>query len=583
MMDNSQASSSNTSGSASSQHYSALLSTVAELRSDLERAVSRMHALETENGSLKSSYSRIKDELVDTRKKYLEARDNYMTTVSEKIEVENQYEGFMEKVKVQLAEKTKEFEQLRDKLAPQDIDYVRIKVQEELEIPHRQKIMALETEIEQLRDQYFMMRRESEKSKTEYETYTQNQRNEVVAIRNEHDAIVAGLREQITTLQDREYAPEKDDLLRGQKFKIDELQHLVNVLKEEVRVVRNESDSLRNQLEVTKSKEEETGTANRARMSVLESQKTELEQRLSIMTLDADKKEAQLRSLKTSAEDLSSELQRCRKAQGDTEARLASVSEEHSRVHSEMEAQYDKERKEVELEVDLLHAKLNEREDILRRAQREATEQQQKAELVDMEMRRSYVLQLQEITRKYNASELELADERNEMKMLEVQRQKLYEKIEIENEVHRSEIDQLKREKGKLHDRLREMDNKMDEEKRRYGVLKREANVKLSLLQDAVRDSRTKQMEAEKTLTTAQKAEANVQTTLKVLQEKLNHAAVEHSNELSSTRKELQERILRLGGEYTDKLEEVKRNAKTLISKEKKKSEVQNSSFNCIN
>ena len=70
-----------------------------------------------------------------------------MQTVAEKLEAERQYETFIERVKIQLVEKTKDFELLREKLIPHDIDQLRIKVQEELEIQHKQQLQSMEQEL----------------------------------------------------------------------------------------------------------------------------------------------------------------------------------------------------------------------------------------------------------------------------------------------------------------------------------------------------------------------------------------------------------------------------------------------------
>ena len=172
--------------SSSSSSHNQLLSTVLELRGDLEKTMTKMAQMSEQNQALSSNYQVLKDELVDTRRKYNEARENYLTTVEEKIELERASEAFMDRLKIQLTEKTKEFESLRDKFAPQDIDYVRIKVQEELEIPHRQKLQAMDKEVQRHKEEFFSMRRELEKSKAEYEAYSQNQQREVTAIRDEH-------------------------------------------------------------------------------------------------------------------------------------------------------------------------------------------------------------------------------------------------------------------------------------------------------------------------------------------------------------------------------------------------------------
>jgi hypothetical protein len=207
------ASNSSTSSSGNSQH-AALLQTVIDLKSDLERTMQKMQVMEDQNLNLTQNYNAVKDELVDTRHKYNEARENYLTTVAEKTEIERNSEMFMEKLKVQLSEKTKEFESMRDKFAPQDLDFIRIKVQEELEVPHRQRVQAMEEEVQKHKDAFFTMRRELETAKAEYETYSINQANEVRSIREEHEAVQAVLRDQIAKLQDKDLLIEKDDQLR---------------------------------------------------------------------------------------------------------------------------------------------------------------------------------------------------------------------------------------------------------------------------------------------------------------------------------------------------------------------------------
>ncbi len=199
-----------TSTSGNSQHAS-LLQTVIDLKADLERTMQKMQVMEEQNLNLTQNYNTVKDELVDTRHKYNEARENYLTSVAEKTEIERNSELFLEKLKVQLAEKTKEFEAIRDKFAPQDLDFIRIKVQEELEVPHKQRVQAMEMEVQKHKDSFFTMRRELETAKAEYETYSVNQANEVRAIREEHEAVQAVLRDQIARLQDKDALIEKDD------------------------------------------------------------------------------------------------------------------------------------------------------------------------------------------------------------------------------------------------------------------------------------------------------------------------------------------------------------------------------------
>jgi hypothetical protein len=66
-------------------------------------------------------------------------------------EMERQFEQTMARWKAQLEQRTRELEELQAKLSPQDMDMLRIKVQEELEGPHQQRVAALQGEVEQVR------------------------------------------------------------------------------------------------------------------------------------------------------------------------------------------------------------------------------------------------------------------------------------------------------------------------------------------------------------------------------------------------------------------------------------------------
>lgn len=114
--------------SISSHHYAALLQTITDLRADLEKTTARIRSLEDQNETLAESYNTVKEELLETRKKYNEAREGYLNSVTEKFESERQHEIFMEKLKMQLLERTREFEQIKEKLVPHDIDQLRIQV-----------------------------------------------------------------------------------------------------------------------------------------------------------------------------------------------------------------------------------------------------------------------------------------------------------------------------------------------------------------------------------------------------------------------------------------------------------------------
>ena len=61
--------------------------------------------------------------------------------------------------------------------------------------------------------------------------------------------------------------------------------------------------------------------------------------------------------------------------------------------------------------------KIQDREELVRRAQRLTTEMQLRAESVETDLRKSHQIRAQELTRRLSAGEIELAEEKNARKV----------------------------------------------------------------------------------------------------------------------------------------------------------------------
>jgi hypothetical protein len=291
------------SSASASSHYANLLSTVSELKSDLQNTLTKMHSLEEQNIYLQKNYHLIKEELLETRKKYNEARENYLTAAALRLESQKQNEIFIEKIKYQLTEKTKEFEQHRDRYTPQDIEYIRIQVQEELEVSHRQKIQIFENEIQKQKDIFYSSRRELERFKTESETRSQSQQSELVHQRDEYESIIFSLRKQVAELQLREYTPDKDDKLRTQRIKIHELETIQQSLEEEIILLRKERDESSHAAEIAKGRWDDQTADLKSRVTILESDLLGKDHRIGVLMTSISSLESQLQLKRQSLED----------------------------------------------------------------------------------------------------------------------------------------------------------------------------------------------------------------------------------------------------------------------------------------
>lgn len=332
-----------------------------------------------------------------------------MNSVAEKFEAERQHEAFMDRLKTQLIEKTKEFELIRDKLIPHDIDQLRIKVQEELEIQHKGQLQALEYQLEQDRAAFFAVKRDYERGKVENETVIQllHQKNQY--LQAEHEEVESELRERIVKLREQELAPVRDEKSRAQKTQVAELTHSVELLREEAKLIKAERDEAVYSLEQCRSAHEESITHLKSRLAVAEAERTGAEEQKNRLALENDRKDGLLRSARLNIDDLTARLEQALKQVGEADRVMAGVRDDHTKFLDTLQEATDSERNDMQERIDGLTERLLEREDVLRRTQREATEGATRTDTVIADLRRSHQLELQETRRKYVA-----VSERNE-------------------------------------------------------------------------------------------------------------------------------------------------------------------------
>jgi hypothetical protein len=207
--------------------YATLLNTVESLQADLQQTITTCHSLREQNAILQVASNR--SELVEQAKA--------------KIESDRATEALVAKWKVQLDSRTRELEDVQKKLVPQDLDMLRIQIQEELEVPHQQKISDLEAEARSFQQMFFNVRRELERSKTEFASYTEHQEAARASDRATHDAEHRGLRRRVVELEAAAAdGPDGADLQRGLEAKVLALEVKCRELMKENDDLRREHD-----------------------------------------------------------------------------------------------------------------------------------------------------------------------------------------------------------------------------------------------------------------------------------------------------------------------------------------------------
>lgn len=550
-----------------------LLQTVSELRLDLERTINKMRGLEDQNQQLSRNYNNCKDELIETRKKYNEARENYMQTVAEKVEAERMQESFMERLKTQLIEKTKDFEQIRDKLVPHDIDQIRIKVQEELEIQHKQQVQSVEHQLELQRNQFYEIRREAERTKAEYDAVIKQQQQEMHAIRTEREEVESELRSYIAKLKEAEFNPGQEEKSRLQLSQLNETKHLLELSKEEVKVYRQERDHAVYQLQSTLVSHQEAIARVRAQCAALQAQSAGLEERKGRLTSEMDAKDTSIRTLKESLQDLTERFEASMRKHADDSRRNRDIQEDNANQIEQLKHAFDQERQELEESLENVQDRMAERDEMLRKAHRETSEMQLRAESIQADLKRSSTSQTQEMRKKYAQVETELATARHALKVAETKSANQYDHERLELDGLQSELSRVKREKETLHIKIREMEGAIDTSKRELTSHKHDLNGRVEVAQRSQREYASTVKSLEGQLRASQQRGRQVDQALAAakdtnVQQELRLA--EQSRAMDALKLEFQKQSK---ATYERLMEDMKKKLRSSVTKERKRAE----------
>jgi len=385
-----------------------LLNTVSELRKDLEKTMNKMQVLEDQNMTLTNNYHTVKDELVQTRLKYNSVKKSYLNSVSEKFEAERQHEQFIEKLKVQLVEKTKEFDVIRDKLIPHDIDQLRIKIQEELELQHKSELQEIENQLYKEQEKLFQCRRDYERGKVDYEVLIQHQQQEIQSLRIEREEVEGSLRDYILKIREVEYVSSKDEKIRAQKNQIQELTHLLELVREELKAIRSEKDELVVTMDHWRSSHEASNIQMKSKIAILETEKSALEEQCKHYLNDNNNKDIKLSSVKHNIEELVAKMDYNHKEYTELERSAMIMKDEHKKEIDALQSSFSNERNEYTEKMDILSSRIMDKDEQCKRLMKEMSELQSKTDLVVNDLKRTQHMQLQETRRKYvNVSELD--------------------------------------------------------------------------------------------------------------------------------------------------------------------------------
>lgn len=416
--------------------------------------------LESENIKLNESHRVIENELEESKQNYQQARKAYLNTVNEKINQETVFESFITKVKYELSEKSKEFDQLREKFSPQDLELIRIKIQEEIEIRFTGKIEEANAETELYKSQTSTIRRELDKMRSIMETKEAVYKRDYEAIVYENEAVIQQLRHNLSILENEKQFPDQADSTRNLKHQIEELRSTVSHMQAEAQTLNMDKISLMSELEDSRTINEQLKFTHREKINTFESSRIEADMNMKLLHSELINKESSLSTVQKELETLMIEDRKLRTFIHTLESNLTEKSSTLTTALRDENKHLQLENIRLLSEMSRLVTAVTQLEDTLRLSQKENSDLQSFIERNDSKTRRIHQSEVQKLNDRIQQDEIYLASRDNEVRIFQSRYNKLNESYPIDIEVLKNEITKLKRESSILNSRLQSSEYK---------------------------------------------------------------------------------------------------------------------------
>jgi hypothetical protein len=174
----------------------------AEAQRSAQRAMALFKETREENEELRGNFETLKEAYQALEVRLRESEQTYTTTQQELALVIQERETQFKHWKSELDIKSRQFEELKCQIIPpRELEEIRIRIAEELDLPNRQRCDLLEAELESQREAFFQMRRQIEKLKMENDQMQAEHEQNMAEAQEQHRAVEAELNIRISGLQ----------------------------------------------------------------------------------------------------------------------------------------------------------------------------------------------------------------------------------------------------------------------------------------------------------------------------------------------------------------------------------------------
>eukprot|EP00903_Cladosiphon_okamuranus_P005510 g5490.t1 len=452
-------------GSSLGGQYEKLLATVGNLQGDLQRTVGVCQTLGSENDKLKSNYDAVRAELIHLREKHNTTRKQLLEAVESRVDADQRTETLVHKWKVQLEGRTRELESLQAKLVPQDLDMIRAKVQEELEVPHQRRVALLEAEVEKHRHMFCKARREHERCKAEYEQYTIDQGREMEALHQQHKAESHVLKMRVQDLEASFADSARDEEGRLLRRQLEEAEAVKAQLLDEMAAVRSQREAAELERHKLVLAHQTEAAATHVQISSLEAENKAVERRCGEAEETAARHRRQAEEARDRLQDALEESSKFREACAGKDRVALEARSEARHAAERLALEWGREKAELKASNESLAKRIAAAERRSREASDQAAHRSRAAQQLEERVRREAGKEAAVLREGLSRLEGELGRLRLEGERARSTSQQDMEKLSAEAERAKSEASRLLREKEALRQRVAALQTAADRSK----------------------------------------------------------------------------------------------------------------------
>eukprot|EP00904_Undaria_pinnatifida_P009883 jgi/Undpi1/6024/HiC_scaffold_2.g01298.m1 len=434
--------------------YEKLLATVGNLQGDLQRTVGVCQSLGSQNDKLKSNYEAVRTELVQLREKHNTTRKQLLEAVESRVSADQRTETLVHKWKVQLEARTKELESLQAKLVPQDLDMLRAKVQEELEVPQQRRVALLEAEVEKHRQMFCKARREHERCKAEYEQYTIDQGREMEAQHQQHKVESHALKMRVQDLEGSFADASRDEEGRLLRRQLDEAEAAKSQLHDEMAAVRSKKEAAELERHKLVLAHQTQAAAAHVQISTLDAEKKSLQRRCTEAEEATERRRRQAEDARDKLQDALEEVSQYKEACAGKDRVALEARSEARHAAERLAAEWGREKAELKAANEALAKRITLAERRSREMSEHAANRVRAAQQLDERVRRETGKEVDVLRELSSCLEAEVERLRLEGERAASGAQQEIQRLRRDADLAKSEASRTLREKEALRERV---------------------------------------------------------------------------------------------------------------------------------